>query len=99
MASGRPCRLRIAVIGGGLAGATLANALIQIPHLEIQVFESAPTFSERGAAVGLGSNAQQALEQILPGRKDDLLKRAGAVPLNSARSVVVCPFIYHDLLS
>ncbi|KAI1395720.1 salicylate hydroxylase [Hypoxylon fuscum] len=88
MASGRPCRLRIAVIGGGLAGATLANALIQIPHLEIQVFESAPTFSERGAAVGLGSNAQQALEQILPGRKDDLLKRAGAVPLNSARSVV-----------
>ncbi|RYP66821.1 hypothetical protein DL769_005916 [Monosporascus sp. CRB-8-3] len=46
------------------------------------------TFSERGAVVGLGTNAQQALEHVLPGRKDDLLKRAGAVLMNSSRSIV-----------
>ncbi|RYP35056.1 hypothetical protein DL767_003961 [Monosporascus sp. MG133] len=80
--------LRIAIIGGGLAGATLANALVHIPHIDIQIYESAPSFSERGAAVGLGTNAQQALEHVLPGRKDDLLKRAGAVPMNCTRSVV-----------
>lgn len=82
--------MRIAIIGGGLAGATLANALINIPHIAIAVYESAPSFSERGAAVGLGTNAQQALGQILSSRKDDILKRAGAVPMNSTRSIVVC---------
>ncbi len=33
-------RIRLAIVGGGLAGATLANALIQIPHIEIHVYES-----------------------------------------------------------
>ncbi|KAI1169852.1 salicylate hydroxylase [Nemania sp. FL0916] len=84
-----PSNLRIAIIGGGLAGSTLANALKQIPHIEVQVYEAGPTFSERGAAVALSTNGLQALEQIFPpGGKDDLLKKAGAVPLNSTRSIV-----------
>lgn len=83
--------IRIAIIGGGLAGATLANALVQIPQIQILVYESAPTFSERGAAVGLSANAQQALEHVFSntGSQDtytkDLLSRAGAVPMNSSR--------------
>lgn len=85
-----PVPIRIAIIGGGLAGVTLSNALIQIPHLDIQVYESAPSFSERGAALALGTNAQQALEEILPSGKGGIFKRAGAVPINSARSIVVC---------
>lgn len=56
--------IRIAIIGGGLAGATLANALVQISNLQVFVFESAPTFSERGAAVGLPVNAQHALQHV-----------------------------------
>ncbi|KAI2622414.1 salicylate hydroxylase [Hypoxylon sp. NC1633] len=88
MATADTSHLRIAIIGGGLAGATLANALIQIPHLEIQVYEAAPTFSERGAAVALGPNALQSLHEILGSGKDDLMKRAGAVPLSSVRSVI-----------
>ncbi|KAI0153309.1 salicylate hydroxylase [Xylariaceae sp. FL1272] len=39
--------IRIAIVGGGLAGASLANALINIPQLEVHVFESEPEFSER----------------------------------------------------
>ncbi len=53
--------IRVAIIRGGLAGAALARALVQCPHLEIQVYESAPTFSERGGAIGLSCNAKSAL--------------------------------------
>jgi hypothetical protein len=91
MATTVPSRLHIAVIGGGLAGTTLANALIKIPHIKVQVFEAAASFSERGAAVALSTNALEALEHIFSlAGKEELLKKAGAVPLNSSRSVVVC---------
>ncbi|KAI0531670.1 salicylate hydroxylase [Xylaria digitata] len=89
MATSASPHLRFAIIGGGLGGTTLANALSQIPHIQIQVFEAAASFSERGAAVALSTNALQALEQIFPpGGKEDLLKKASAVPLNSARSIM-----------
>lgn len=81
-------RMRIAIIGGGLAGATLANALVRVPHLDTHVFEAAPVFSERGAAVGLSINAQLALNEILPSA-DETLAKAGAVPMCSARLMVV----------
>lgn len=81
-------RLRIAIIGGGLAGTTVANALFRIPNLDVHVFESAPKFSERGAAVGLSSNAQDALKHIIP-ESASLLEKAGAVPMNCTRLVLV----------
>lgn len=80
--------IRIAIVGGGLAGAAMANALVHLPHLEIHVFESSPTFSERGAAIGLAGNAQRALQQFIPSAMD-LLNRAGAVPIQSARVMMV----------
>jgi len=83
-------RLRVAITGGGLAGATLVNALMKYPHLDVQIFESAPEFSERGAAVGLAKNSQNALDEIGPSVKNALV-RAGAVPMNSTRGAVVRP--------
>ncbi|KAM7210407.1 hypothetical protein V8F06_014211 [Rhypophila decipiens] len=87
--------IRIAIIGGGLAGAALANALVRVPKLEVHVYESAAEFSERGAAVGLSINAQRALEHVFSSSRTsataattvakDLLVRAGAVPMNSSR--------------
>jgi len=85
-------RLRIAITGGGLAGATLANALFDQPHLDIHIFESAPEFSERGAAVGLAVNAQRALAEIIPSA-NELLEKAGTVPMNSTRVVIVSTFV------
>ena len=79
---------RLAIIGGGLAGVTLANALIRIPHLDVHVYEAAPEFSERGAAVGIAKNALAALRHIFPS-VDELLARAGAVPQRSARNMIV----------
>lgn len=81
-------RIRIAIIGGGLAGATVTNALFRLQQLDIHVFESTPNFSERGAAVGLSVNAQQALNQILPDY-EDMLEKAGAVPMSSSRTILV----------
>ncbi|KAK5988398.1 6-methylsalicylic acid decarboxylase atA [Cladobotryum mycophilum] len=70
-------RLRIAIIGGGIGGITLANGLVRIPHLDIHVFESKPDFSERGAAVGLSGNAMRALEHLLPSVTETLDKAGG----------------------
>ena len=81
-------KLSIAISGGGLAGATLANALVHQPHLEVNVYESAPEFSERGAAVGLAGNAQRSLQAIIPSA-EELLNKAGAVSMNSTRVVIV----------
>ncbi|KAI0549717.1 salicylate hydroxylase [Xylaria curta] len=82
-----PTSLKVAIIGGGLAGVTLGNALIQHPHIEVHIYESAPQFSERGAAVGLAINAQTALHHLLP-QASEVLMSAGAVPMNSTRVMV-----------
>ncbi|KAH8896283.1 salicylate hydroxylase [Thozetella sp. PMI_491] len=77
-------KIRVAIIGGGIAGATCANALVPLPHLDVQVFESAPEFSERGAAVGLAENAQVALQHVIPSALE-LLARGRAVTVNNSR--------------
>ncbi|KAI0505854.1 salicylate hydroxylase [Xylaria bambusicola] len=79
--------IKLAIIGGGLAGVTLANALAQHDHIKVHVYESAPQFSARGAAVGLAVNAQNALHHILP-QAGELLENAGGVPMNSTRVMV-----------
>ncbi|GKZ26423.1 hypothetical protein AbraIFM66951_004927 [Aspergillus brasiliensis] len=59
--------LRIAIIGGGIAGVTLLLALLKhtsrqiiIPHL----YEATPEFSEIGAGIAFGSNSIRAMELI-----------------------------------
>lgn len=86
MASEQP--VKIAIIGGGLAGATLMNALLKHPHLDAEIFESAPEFSERGAAVGIAQNGQRALDEI-GGAVADALDRAGGVAMTSSRLCMV----------
>ncbi|KAL9105642.1 MAG: hypothetical protein Q9227_009221 [Pyrenula ochraceoflavens] len=80
-------KLRIAVTGGGLAGAAIANALFRQLHLDVHIYESALEFSERGQAIGLAINAQRALARLLP---DDeaVLQRAGAVTMHSTRIIM-----------
>lgn len=61
-----PKPLRIAIIGGGIGGLCTAIALLKYPHIDVQVYEAAPTFGEIGASLGIAPNAQQALELIAP---------------------------------
>lgn len=71
--------IRIAITGGGLAGASLVHALLQYLHLDVHIFESASEFQEAGAAVGVARNALTALDLIGPSAAQSL-ERAGAVP-------------------
>ncbi|SDA02785.1 BZ3500_MvSof-1268-A1-R1_Chr11-1g03156 [Microbotryum saponariae] len=62
--------LRIAIVGGGIAGLTAAIAVLhyskQNPesNVRLDVYESAAAFAEIGAGVALGPNAQTSLRLI-----------------------------------
>lgn len=79
--------IRIAISGGGLAGATLLHALLPFPHLDVHIFESAPAFKEAGQAIGITRNALNALDLIGPSAMQ-CLDRAGAV-LQRSQSVTI----------
>ncbi|KAL1849736.1 hypothetical protein Plec18170_007257 [Paecilomyces lecythidis] len=76
--------IRIAISGGGLAGAALIQALLPYPHLHVHIFESATAFKEAGMAIGVARNALSALELIGP-EAAQCLERAGAVPMRGVR--------------
>ncbi|KUJ09970.1 FAD/NAD(P)-binding domain-containing protein [Mollisia scopiformis] len=80
-------KVRIAISGGGLAGLTLLNGLLKYPHLSVEIFESATNCSERGAAVSLGINAQNALHELGP-VLEEAVSLAGAIPYNSSRAMI-----------
>ncbi|KAI4602379.1 hypothetical protein KJ359_009621 [Pestalotiopsis sp. 9143b] len=80
--------IRIAISGGGLAGASLIHALLQHPHLDVHIFESASEFKEAGAAVGIARNALSALDLIGPSAAQ-CLERAGAVPMRGRLTSIV----------
>jgi salicylate hydroxylase len=76
--------IRIAITGGGLAGATLFHALLTYPYLDVHIFESAVVFKEAGMAIGVSRNALDALDLIGPSASQ-CLQRAGAVPMRGVR--------------
>ncbi|BFZ64252.1 hypothetical protein YB2330_005391 [Saitoella coloradoensis] len=55
----------IAIVGGGIAGLTLAIALLN-KSIPIHIYEAAPAFAEIGAGVSFGVNAQRAMALIDP---------------------------------
>ncbi len=56
-------QLRIAIVGGGIGGLTLALALRQ-RGIAAQIYEQAPQLTEIGAAVALSANATRELERL-----------------------------------
>ncbi|KAB5575252.1 hypothetical protein GE09DRAFT_990382 [Coniochaeta sp. 2T2.1] len=60
-------RPTIAIVGGGIGGLCLAIGLSKHSHLlHVAVYEAAPAFTEIGAGVAFGPNAQRALRLISP---------------------------------
>lgn len=92
-----PRKIQIAVSGGGVAGAALARALYQQSHIEVDIYESAPEFSEKGMAIGLAINAQRALGKLVPDL-EDMFERAGAVMMNSSRIMLVSSLLRSECL-
>lgn len=84
---------RIGIIGGGIAGIALANGLIHLPNICVHIFEADSVFSERGAAIALSNLHIKALGQLVS-TVEEILDRAGAVPLASVRCIIVGEFFF-----
>ena len=61
-----PTSLKLAIIGGGIGGIALALGLLNHPQVDFQIYEAAPIWVQIGAGLGLGPNAQSALESLGP---------------------------------
>jgi salicylate hydroxylase len=58
--------LRLAIVGGGIGGLCLALGLRKHEHVSLQIYKAAHKFSEIGGGIGVGKNAQRALELLGP---------------------------------
>lgn len=56
--------IKVAIIGGGIAGLALATKLIQNKKLDVHLFEAAAQFSEIGAGISFGANAVKAIQLL-----------------------------------
>ncbi|TPX17863.1 uncharacterized protein E0L32_002964 [Thyridium curvatum] len=79
--------IRVAIVGGGIAGASLFHALLQRPHLDVHIFESAAEFKEAGAAIGVARNGLAALD-LIGSSAAQCLERAGAVAQRGVRAML-----------
>jgi len=80
-------KIRVAISGGGLAGASLMHALLAHPHVDAHIFESGAAFREAGMAIGITRPALAALDLMGPSAAA-CLERAGAVPMRGVRFLV-----------
>lgn len=76
--SSSPSRIRVAIIGGGLAGAALLRGLLRYPHISVHMYESRPAFREEGPGLAFTTSTQSMLAAIDP-ELERCLDRAGAV--------------------
>jgi salicylate hydroxylase len=64
-----PAPIRLAVVGGGIAGLGLAIGLLHHPagpnpRLKVTIYESSPALSEVGAGIAMGPNSLGAIELL-----------------------------------
>jgi salicylate hydroxylase len=57
-------KIKVAVIGGGIAGLALTTQLVKNTNLDVHLFEAAPQFSEIGAGISFGANAVKAIQLL-----------------------------------
>lgn len=62
-------KIKVAVVGGGIAGLALTTQLIKHAHLEVHLYESASQFSEIGAGISFGANAVEAIHLLGLGKE------------------------------
>ncbi|KAI0172931.1 FAD/NAD(P)-binding domain-containing protein [Hypoxylon sp. FL1284] len=73
-----PSTTRVAIIGGGLAGAALLRGLLRYPHIAVDMYESWPAFREEGPGLAFTTRTEALLSAIDIGL-DTCLDRAGGI--------------------
>ncbi|KAI2470689.1 FAD/NAD(P)-binding domain-containing protein [Annulohypoxylon bovei var. microspora] len=85
-----PSTIRVAIIGGGLAGATVLRGLLRYPHISVDMYESRPTFRDEGPGLAFTTKTQAMLAAIDP-ELELCLDRAGAVLTSPETRVAAGP--------
>lgn len=57
-------KIKVAVIGGGIAGLALTTQLVKNQNLDVHLYEAAAQFSEIGAGISFGANAVKAIHLL-----------------------------------
>ena len=65
----------VAIVGGGMGGLCLAIGLLKHSNVRVNIYEAVHQFSEIGAGVAFGPNAQRALKLIGPGTEQAYLRQ------------------------
>lgn len=68
--------IRVAIVGGGIGGLTLARGLIAQQHLQISVYEATEKYRDIGAGLAFHGNAMRALSNIDQALHDEYFARA-----------------------
>lgn len=68
--------IRVAIVGGGIAGLTLARGLIAQQHLQITVYEATEKYLDVGAGLAFHGNAMRGLANINQALHDEYFARA-----------------------
>ncbi|OAA63689.1 Salicylate hydroxylase (Salicylate 1-monooxygenase) [Niveomyces insectorum RCEF 264] len=67
--------LRIAIVGGGLAGAAAAGCLARLPNVDVKVYERSDAIREVGALIGVMVSGMKVLARMLSPANFDELQR------------------------
>lgn len=73
-------RIKIALIGGGIAGLALMTNLVKNKKFDVHLYESAAQFSEIGAGISFGANAVKAIELLGLGEEYHAIADTVAAP-------------------
>lgn len=68
--------IKVAIVGGGIAGLCLARGLVQYPHLQVTVYEATQKYLDIGGGLAFHGNAMRALELIDPELQAEYFRRA-----------------------
>lgn len=90
--------MHVAIIGGGLAGCTMARVLLDHPSIEFDVFEAGPAVKEQGSAIGMAKNAQRAMD-LMGIDFAALAQSIGGVQTKTSPLFIVWPFLLRALES
>lgn len=69
-------RVKVVIVGGGIAGLALAAGLVKKPHIDVHVYESVPAYKDIGAGLALHLNAIKAMAMIGPEVKEAYFEKA-----------------------
>ncbi|KAI2619822.1 FAD/NAD(P)-binding domain-containing protein [Hypomontagnella submonticulosa] len=88
--SSSPSTIRVAIIGGGLAGAAVLRGLLRYPHIAVDMYEQKPAFRDEGPGLSFNATTQAMLAAIDP-ELGACLDHAGAVLTTTETRVAAGP--------